>query len=438
MRINWFSPLPPSRTEIAYFTSRLLPVLSAQADVVLWTDQPHWYSGLQKHAEVRRFEPGNMNWTQVDRAEATFYNMGNDARFHSGIWEVARRYPGFAIMHDVFMHDSVWFHHHKKDDRTGYVKIMESLYGANGRRDAEFYWDGVLRLEQMGRRYTCAPFILQSGLGAIVHSRAAERTLKREVALPVRRLALPFAARNAPGPHSGPPPWRLVVFGYLGSNRCLDNILTAFEGLEKRDSFRLHIYGQINEIEPVTSLIDGLHLGSLVTVHGFVPETELNAALAGAHLALNLRFPTKGEASAGQLRIWSHALPSVVSRIGWYAELPEDTAAFVRPETMVEDLRARLGEYAAAPERFADFGLKGYQYLVANHSPRQYARAIVEMARDAGTYRDRWNARHFAGRAAGVLDGRLAAALPGYRDRVVKVAGDLAGCPEFASLADWR
>ena len=379
MRINWFSPLLPSRTDIAHFTSRLLPALSAKSEVVLWTDQPHWYPGLQKQAEVRRFDPGNMDWAGLEHAGATFYNMGNDARFHSGIWEVARHYPGFAIMHDVFMHDSVWFHHHKKNDRAGYVKIMESLYGASGRRDAEFHWDGVLSLDQMGRLYTCAPYMLQSGLGAIVHSRAGERTLQREVAVPVTRLALPFPARNAPGPHSSPPPWSLVVFGYLGSNRCLEQILTAFEGLENRDSFRLHIYGQIHDGDAVSALIARLQLGSVVTVHGFVPEAELNAALAGAHLALNLRFPTKGEASGSQLRIWSHALPSIVTKIGWYAEQPEDTAVFIRPEAIVEDLRARLDEYRTAPGRFRECGMKGYEHLVRTHSTQQYAAAILEM-----------------------------------------------------------
>ncbi len=418
----------PSRTDIAHFTHRVLPALAAKAEVVLWTDQPHWYPGLRKHAEVRRFDPGGMDWGELNRAGATFYNMGNDARFHAAIWQVARQHPGFVIMHDVFMHDSVWFYHHKKNDRVSYVRIMESLYGANGRRDAEFYWDGVLSLEQLGRLYTCAPFILESALGAIVHSRAAERTLKRESGLPLMRLALPFAARSAAGVHTGPPPWRLVVFGYLGSNRCLNQILTALASLENRDLFRLHIYGQINEIEPVNTLIASLRLGGLVTVHGFVPEAELSAALAGAHLALNLRFPTKGEASGSQLRIWSHALPSIVTKIGWYAEQPGDTAVFIRPEAIVEDLCARLDEYRTAPERFQECGRKGYEYLVKTHSPQQYAAAIVEMGRRGAEYRNRWNAQRVAGRTAQALDGWFEdRAAPDYRERLASVAGELAG-----------
>src|SRR6185369_14667490 len=40
--------------------------------------------------------------------------------------------------------------------RAGYLEIMESLYGARGRKDAEWHWDGVLSLDQMTRAYSCA------------------------------------------------------------------------------------------------------------------------------------------------------------------------------------------------------------------------------------------------------------------------------------------
>jgi len=428
MRINWFSPLAPARTDIAHFTSRLLPALSARAEVVLWTDQPHWHSGLRQHAEVRHFDPDAMDWPALDRAAATFYNIGNDARFHSGIWTVAQQYPGFAIMHDVYMHDSLWFDHHEREDREGYLAAMESLYGASGRRDARFYWDGVLPLESLSRLYTCAPFFLESALGAVVHSRAAARSLAAEIDLPVTRLDLPYPARPEPAPHSGPPPWRLVVVGYLGANRCLDRILSALASLENPEQFRLHIYGQILEPAPVAEQIAALRLESLVTIHGFVSEAELNAALDAAHLAVNLRFPTKGEASGSQLRLWSHGLPSIVTRLGWYAELPEDTAAFVRPQAIAEDLRERLREYAAAPGRFAAFGRKGYEYLAARHSPERYAAGLVGMAENAAAWRRQWNARRIASRAKRALGGWIDAA-PGFRERVEREAGELAGCP---------
>ena len=431
MRIHWFSPLAPAPTDIAHYTGRLLAALAARAEVTLWTDQPHWYSGLERHAAVRRFHPLNFPWEALHDADAAFYNIGNNARFHRAIGMVSRRFPGFSIMHDVLLHDSVAFDCRERNDRAAYLEIMQSLYGARGRRDGELLWKGVLNLLEMGRVYSCAPFFLESSLGAaslgaIVHSRAAERALAKEVDVPVIRLPLPFPARRRPPrPHGGGAPWKLVVFGYLGANRCLEQILTALARLADYP-FHLHIYGIVEDPGGVAALMERLPLAGRVTLHGFVPEVELDAALASAHLAINLRYPTKGEASGSQLRIWSHGLPSLVTRIGWYAELPPGTVSFVRPDFLVEDLCAHLRAYAARPAGYVDSGMRGHEYFVERHSPASYAAKIVELAGQAAAYRRRWNALRIGSRAVEGLQGWFPAGqLEGYVDRVAGVVSEL-------------
>ncbi len=421
MRIHWFSPLPTAHTDIADFTRRLLPALCARADVTLWTSQERWSYRLKYLAETRRFDPRAL---PAELREGTvFYNIGNNSQYHAAIWEAARQVPGFAIMHDVFMHDSIAHSYQVRHDRPGYLEAMQSLYGPRGRRDAEFYWDGGLSMPQMGRRYTCAPYILDNGLGAIVHSHMAARTLRREVDVPVFELPLAFPARREPVPHTaGDPPWRLIVFGYLGSNRCLDQVLEALASLPDPGLFRLDIYGKLEDPAPVAARIEQLGLGDLVTVRGFVPGRELEQALDAAHLAINLRFPTKGEASGSQLRIWSHALPSLVSRIGWYAELPEDTAAFVRPGHIVQDLALHLVQYALDPGLYIQVGMAGYRHLVEKHSPAAYAAAIVGLSRHSGEYRGRWFSSLLADRAAEALAGWFEpSGYPGYTRHVGQV-----------------
>ena len=61
---------------------------------------------------------------------------------------------------------------------------------------------------------------------------------------------------------------------------------------------------------------ENLVSGNLVQLHGYTPEKELNKVLEKSHLAINLRYPTMGEASGSQLRIWYHALPSSGDRRG--------------------------------------------------------------------------------------------------------------------------
>ena len=496
MRINWFSPLPPARTDIAHYTARILPALRAGAEVVLWTNQAEWHAGLEEQAEVRRFEPGNVPRELLDRADATFFHIGNSAMFHRAIWQVGQEYPGITVLHDIQLHDAVVNHCRIAPEVEGvypdgwssermsvafgagerrltvrlkapdwipgkmsvrvlpdvdglpvihsfeaggkleivrdlpagpgrvellfspalpppssdaadvrligcrleaaaiagpngkvllngvqtYLEIMESLYGFRGRTDAELHWSGILSLDQMSGVYSCVPFLLPASQGVIVHSRMAERAMRQETSLPVKRLALPAPAAGVPEPHAGPSPWRLIVFGYLGPNRGVDSILTALHLLEDRGRFRLHIYGELYDPAVVAQQVGKLGLTDLVTIHGRVSEEELQAALTGAHLAINLRYPTRGEASGAQLRIWNHGLPSIVTRIGWYAELPENAVAFVRPGSMAEDLAAQLRRYAAEPQPYVRMGMNGYRYFAEQHSPERYVAGLLAFA----------------------------------------------------------
>ncbi|CDH45570.1 hypothetical protein BN874_2590010 [Candidatus Contendobacter odensis Run_B_J11] len=85
-----------------------------------------------------------------------------------------------------------------------------------------------------------------------------------------------------------------------------------------------------------------------------------------------------GEASGSQLRIWDHALPSLVTRTGWYATLPETTVAFVRPEHEVADIQEHVRQLLANPAHFAHLGHNGRRQLEAQHAPDQYAEALCQ------------------------------------------------------------
>jgi hypothetical protein len=160
------------------------------------------------------------------------------------------------------------------------------------------------------------------------------------------------------------------------------------------------VYGHLSNIDEVRARVRALGLDGLVTVHGFVPSAQLNAALASAHLAINLRLPTMGEASFSQLQIWAHGLASLVTPAGWYATLPRDAVAFVRPEREQADLHAHWHALLADPERFARMGEAGRRHLAVHHTPAAYVRAIVDLAMEAARFRAGAAAYQLADRAA--------------------------------------
>src|SRR5262249_29819176 len=145
-------------------------------------------------------------------------------------------------------------------------------------------------------------------------------------------------------------------------------------------------------------------LKSNVTLHGLARESKLEEALNRAHLAINLRYPTMGEASGSQLRIWAHALPSLVSKVGWYASLPPETVAFVRPDqNEVADIQEHLRALVSQPAAFVEKGKRGRIELEVAHAPEAYADSVIKLAREGQKFRARAASLKLADHTARVM-----------------------------------
>jgi ubiquinone/menaquinone biosynthesis C-methylase UbiE/glycosyltransferase involved in cell wall biosynthesis len=406
MILNWFSPLPPARTGIAAYTARILPALHRRAHIILWTDQAEYDSNLETYAEVRRYQPGQIAWADLNRADMSFYHIGNNRFFHGSIWQISRSHPGIVILHDLYLqHFFAGLYREQWNDRDGYLVQMEKYYGPKGRQDAERFWKGVLTIHDMVRAYPLTPLAVENALGVLVHSAHAYDNGTWKNPCPMVHAPLPYPAshRLAETRIWEGPPYRIVTFGHIGANRQLDALLQAIARLPQRDDFRLDIYGELWDEDHVRRQIQFLALGKLVTCHGFVTEAELEAALESSHLGINMRYPTMGEASLSQLQMWDHALPSVVTRVGWYATCPEDAVAFVRPGHEIEGLQAHLKALLVNHEEFARMGKRGRRILEEHHSVEAYTQAVLDIATEAQRFHPHAAAYQLAKRVGGEM-----------------------------------
>jgi SAM-dependent methyltransferase/glycosyltransferase involved in cell wall biosynthesis len=396
MILNWFSPLPPAKTNIAHYTAQILPALRQRAEIILWTDQPEWDPILENYAAVRYYQPDQLSWADLNRGDMSVFHIGNDRLFHAAIWQVSRRHPGLVVLHDRCLHNFfAGLYRDQWNDHDGYVLQMERHYGERGRQAAEAFWSGKLTIKYMVEHYPLTLLMVEKALGVLVHSEEGLEDLRQRVPCPIAYAPLPYPASprfDQRGPtaaraRAAGPPYRIIVFGYIHVNRRLEALLRAIAGLPERDQFRLDIYGQVWDSDHVCTQIEAVGLQGIATLHGFVPEAELKHALEAAHLAVNLRCPTMGEASGSQLRIWDHALPSLVTPRGWYRYIPEDVAAFVRPESEVMDIQAHLRAFLSDPDHFAKMGERGRRILEERHTPEAYAQSIVDFIAEAQRYR---------------------------------------------------
>ena len=380
--INLFSPVPPVRSEIANVTLLIAGALQAVANVTLWTAQPE-PPEIPDSLAVRRFDPARVPWSLLQQADLNVYNIGNNATFHRTIFDAARRAPGVIVLHDTrLQHFFARYSETPGPDRAFYLESLRRSHGLGSLADAQAFLAGSIGLDVMVDRYPMTAAAMEGALAAVIHNPVGLDALAAQTRTPIFNLHLPFAG---PGPGPRPAPdgtLRLVTFGFMGLNRRLNSILEALSG-HADTAIRLDMYGVLDEADMVEAQIAALGLDGRVRQHGFVPEPELTAALARADLALNLRFPSMGEASASQLRIWDAALPSLVTRTGWYGALPDDAVFFVEPDDEVGTIRAHLTALRADPARFRAAGLRGREILLEQHAPAAYAQGLLDIASQA-------------------------------------------------------
>lgn len=396
-RVNWFSPLPPARTGIAEFTAVLAPHLRAHADVRFVAPAP------ADGVSFRPFLPiAAATQEVVNRADANFFNIGNNARFHEEIWAASTRSGGIAILHDARLQHlvaGVYLDTHKNPD--GYLALMRETYGIEGMDGVSLLHAGRITVEALAEAFPLLEPVVRGAAGVVVHSGEAERLVRARCSVPVVRLPLPYEPGLEPPPRapdvSGTAPLHLLAFGHIGPNRRLECVLRAMAGIRNERPCRLDVVGDVWDADLLTRLAQSLGIADRLHLHGFLDDGALDAAIAAADLVVNLRVPTMGEASYSQLRAMRHGVATLVSSGGWYGELLPDAAIAVPPGREVEEIAAflRAGDLAT---RLRSVGRCGRARLVAQHAPARYVEGLLDFARCAGS-----GARPLAAALAGTI-----------------------------------
>jgi glycosyltransferase involved in cell wall biosynthesis len=402
MRLHWFSPLPPDRTEIARSAVAIVEALAQRHEVTVWTDGPRGDVRAPAGVTVRAFRANGASLGEIARGDGAIFHLGNNRRFHEWIWRVSRQVAGIVVVHDPTMQ-----HFFREiSGPAAYAALMAEAHGADGLEAAARHLRGETSLLDLARAFPLTPAALHNALGAVIHWEGA----LRDRAVPVRCLAYPHRARAhppRPRPIGAGKTARLAMFGYLGLNRRVVEVLDAMPGLAQLDRVRLDIYGP-TDFPDLPGAIAARGLAAHVTLHGFTPPERLDAVLREADFVINLRRPTMGEMSAVQMRAWDHSLPTLVSRAGWYATIPEHAAVFAHPSDPRrerDDIRGHIAAFLDDPAPYAAMGAAGRRILEERHGMEQYVSGIAELCAEAPRLGALWAQDYLADRVGHLTRG---------------------------------
>ena len=371
-RIAFLSPLPPAKTGIATYSQAILDGLRRIGFEERHEIDPIW--------PLKPKHEGTVPWYTMG-----VYHLGNNVEFHRDIYRHAIRTPGLVVIHDLALDDFVRGMI-SAGDPLGHQAAREALANADKLHGEDALVNEPLRVPWVAH-------VARRARGIIVHSPFGERYLRDfgcktpvyvaphpvvETDEDVRRAEQHRAVLRAPLEAQG---MRTLVgvVGDLNAAKLIDVVLAAVANLP--ESVHLVLVGRRVEGYDVDTVVRLSGLGGRVTLLPDVSDEDFLSWLCAVDIAVDLRFPHRGEVSGSLARAMQCGRPTVVSATGTYLDIPKGLVARVaagRPEPaelaailgrLVDDagLRGRMGERARAHMT---------ELASGDRSARAYAEAI--------------------------------------------------------------
>jgi glycosyltransferase involved in cell wall biosynthesis/2-polyprenyl-3-methyl-5-hydroxy-6-metoxy-1,4-benzoquinol methylase len=391
MKLAYFSPLNPLPSGISDYSEELLPYLAAHADIDLFVDG---FEPVNQELRVNncldyRNDPRALNC--LNKYDAIIYHIGNDHRYHAGIINAMRRHPGIAVFHEFILHD--YFEGQAKElrDWSLYLEEIEACYGLAERERAE---DAIRRGRTPPQVESPLDFplncrVAQSAGAIIAHSEWTRSRLEQIApGIPTKRISMPvklispvlaeaWAQRKATRKFIS-----IATFGLIIPRKCIQQTLAALAGLRDEFDFHFSLVGAENPYWDVRELILQHGMTEHVSITGHVSLEDFARHIATTDVAINMREYTVGETSASLCRIMAMGVPAVISDMGWFSELPDDSVVKVSPHNNFAELQSKLRMLLKDAEARSLMGERAKQYILREHSIWLAAERYIEFARE--------------------------------------------------------
>ena len=382
MKLAYFSPLPPQRSGIADYSEELLPYLAKEANITLFVDgfQPA-NSEVISRFEIRDYQKDPEALKHLGSFDAILYHMGNDHRYHTGIFETMVKHPGILVLHDFVLHDFFFNRAQTRKDLRLYLEEVGLCYGETVKRVASdaLAVGATPRIATEPVRFPLNDRIVRAAQGVIVHSNWSRHRL-RSIAPGALVEVIPHhitetVAGEEPVKSAKPDgPVRIASFGLITPNKGIARALRALSALRERHNFRYTLVGEPNPYFDVSALIREFGLEDRVEITGHVDLMEFQSRIAETDIAINLRESIIGETSGSLCRIMAAGVPAIVADAGWFGELPNDAAVKLDMQHKTDELlQAYLEALMVDAELRTAIGANARRHVLAHNDIRQGA-----------------------------------------------------------------
>jgi 2-polyprenyl-3-methyl-5-hydroxy-6-metoxy-1,4-benzoquinol methylase/glycosyltransferase involved in cell wall biosynthesis len=382
MNLAYLSPLNPQRSGISDYSEELLPHLAELVDVHLFVDGFRPDNPTLNAFPQTDYKRNPQSLKSLDQYDAVVYHMGNDHRYHSGIFDVSRQHPGIVVFHDYALQDFFIGLARTRKDMSLYYAEVAACHGPTASREAERAFSEGRNPPALSNpiEFPLNCRIARQAEGIIVHSEWLRTKVQATApGVPVARIPMGVKIPPLVTNGNGSGPLKLASFGLIIPGKGIEQILRCLAAIRQEYDFHYTLVGAENPYFDVRSLVSSYNLNDRVTITGHIPLEEFERHIADTDIALNLRERTAGETSASLCRIMAAGVPVIASNIGAFAELPDDTVVKLDHDVLSDRmLQAYLRRLMDDPKLRQRLGENARRYFHAEHDIKVSARRYVE------------------------------------------------------------
>ena len=405
LKINIWSPLPPSPSGIADYVAESLPALARHLELRVVAE------ASEAVAPSLRARFPVVTPAAAPEADLELYHLGNSPP-HAWVYRAACARPGVVVLHDWSLHHLVLRETVERGDVSGYLREMRRAHGETG----TFVGRQVARAlggELLPSLFPLNNRVLEGSLAVVglteyVRSRAASGLPGRPVLHLPHHLSLPRdppPSREEARRALGLPLDALVVTapGLATLSKRLDLAVRAAARLRAaHPNLRLVVAGERDPSLPLSDWVREAGLDEAFVLTGRLSLEDFVRHLCAADVVLSLRFPTHGEISGALVRALGVGRPALVTAGTPAAEeFPEGIVAPIDPGPREEEeLRAVLGRLLEDEGLREDMGRLARAHVRDHHGLDATAGRLAAFLEEVAAGQDSLRAGILADRAA--------------------------------------
>ena len=388
-RLALLTPWPPQRSGVANHSRQLTAALAKYADIDVIVAAPNGVGADQRSLDprVKVHADAEYDWMRELRDyDSVLYVLGN-SRYHVHVLRLLIEKPGHVLLHDVRLtglYDATSYRSSREPDWLT-AKLVEMYGDRIPLRELRAVPDLAIE-ERYGIFMTQE--VQQHADTILTHSRHAVELLHLEC---VPGMTPPPAevvshgvteppVRAEPGRSEGP---LIVSYGAVAMVKGIDVMLQAFGRIaDDRPGARLVLVGPAtpDDARYVRRLGSEIGIVGKVELRGHVEPSEYWRVLGSADLAIQLRMWSNGEASGAVVDCLAARVPTIVSDLGWFSELPDRVVLPVPRDSSPDRISALITEVLDDPSLRGEIRAAQDEYVAAN-SYSEVAKRYSEILR---------------------------------------------------------